>query len=168
MASLGHVAIGVAMARVDAKGFSWRHAVAYSAASLAPDLDVLAFRFGVPYGHPFGHRGATHSFTFALACGLVVWLARGGRRSAVLTALTVATHPLLDALTDGGLGVALFFPLSTERYFFPWQPLPVAPIGSGMLSARGLRVLATEALAFAPFLAFGLWPRRPVPRTVSS
>lgn len=168
MASLGHVAIGVAMARIDAKGFSWRHAVAYSAASLAPDLDVLAFRIGVPYDHPFGHRGATHSFTFAVLCGLVVWLAQGGRRAALLTTLTVATHPLLDALTDGGLGVALFFPFSAERFFFPWQPLPVAPIGSGMLSVRGLKVLTAEALAFAPLLAFGLWPGRPVPKPVSS
>ncbi len=26
-----------------------------------PDLDVIAFPLGVPYGHPLGHRGLTHS-----------------------------------------------------------------------------------------------------------
>ena len=29
------------------------------ALSILPDLDVLAFRFGIPYAAPFGHRGAT-------------------------------------------------------------------------------------------------------------
>jgi inner membrane protein len=158
MAAIGHVAVGLAAAR--AHGWSWRSAVAFSAASLLPDADVLAFKLGIPYAAPFGHRGATHSFAFALLCGLVIWAASRRRGLAGLVALTVASHPLLDALTDGGLGVALLFPLSPERFFFPWRPLPVAPIGGGMLSARGLFVVAFEAAAFLPLWLFALWPRR--------
>ena len=39
-------------------------------------------------------------------------------------------------------------------------PLPVAPIGAGMLSPRGLYVVAVEFIAFLPFWAYALWPRR--------
>jgi inner membrane protein len=52
---------------------------------------------------------------------------------------------LLDALTNGGLGVALFAPFSNERFFFPWRPIEVSPIGAGFFSARGMRVLLSEA-----------------------
>lgn len=50
------------------------------------------------------------------------------------------SHLLLDTLTDGGLGCALLWPFSTERFFAPWTPLPVAPIGRAFLSAEGVRV----------------------------
>jgi inner membrane protein len=55
-------------------------------------------------------------------------------------------------LTDGGLGVALFWPFTAERFFWPVQPLPVAPIGTGMLSWRGLYVVVVESLVFLPLL----------------
>ncbi len=47
--------------------------------------------------------------------------------------LFVATisHGILDALTDGGLGVAFFAPFVNTRYFFPWTPIKVSPIGAG-------------------------------------
>ena len=40
---------------------------------------------------------------------------------------------MLDMFTDGGLGIALFSPFDTTRYFFPWRPLRVSPIGIGRL-----------------------------------
>jgi inner membrane protein len=70
-------------------------------------------------------------------------------------------------LTDGGLGVALFWPVTSERFFFPWTPLPVAPLGMGMVSAKGLQVLATELVAFLPFWIYAFTKRRdlsPSPR----
>lgn len=158
MAAIGHVAVGLAAAR--RSGWSWRTAAVFSVLSLLPDADVLAFALHIPYSAPFGHRGATHSFAFAALCGVVAWAVVRDRRLAWLVGLTVASHPLLDALTDGGLGVALFFPFTNERFFFPWQPLPVAPIGRGMLSARGLFVVAWEAAAFLPLWLYALWPRR--------
>ena len=66
----------------------------------------------------------------------------------------------LDALTDGGLGAALAWPFSDARFFAPWRPIPVAPIGVGMLSRRGLEVVLAEAVLFLPIFAVGLWPRR--------
>jgi inner membrane protein len=148
--------------------------LAFSALSLAPDLDIIAFRFGIPYGAPFGHRGAAHSVCAALALASVAALAtrltpeqaagRQGRARLWLLCAAVATsHGLLDSLTDGGLGIALLWPLSNRRYFAPWTPIPVAPIGAGMFTARGLRVVLTESLQFAPLVVWSLWPRRPAP-----
>lgn len=55
-----------------------------------------------------------------------------------------ASHPLLDALTNGGLGVALFWPWSDARLFAPWRPIAVSPIGAGFFGSRGLAVLGSE------------------------
>ena len=35
----------------------------------APDLDVVGFWLGIPYAHPLGHRGLSHSIAFALLVG---------------------------------------------------------------------------------------------------
>jgi inner membrane protein len=52
---------------------------------------------------------------------------------------------MLDALTNGGLGVAFFSPLENERYFFPWRPVVVSPIGvASFFSETGLRVIWSE------------------------
>ncbi|MCC6281946.1 MAG: metal-dependent hydrolase, partial [Saprospiraceae bacterium] len=37
--------------------------------AFAPDLDVLAFHYGVPYGSQWGHRGWTHSLVFTVVLG---------------------------------------------------------------------------------------------------
>jgi inner membrane protein len=48
-------------------------------------------------------------------------------------------------MTDGGLGVAFFAPFSDVRYFFPWRPIVVSPIGVGeFFGPRGLRVMWSE------------------------
>ena len=77
MATLGHVAVGVVAAR-------WRASrpgalplgvamLGLSALSLLPDADFVAFHLGIPYSHPLGHRGMTHSPAFALLVGIVVY-----------------------------------------------------------------------------------------------
>ena len=117
--------------------------------AMLPDADVIGFPFGIRYADMLGHRGLSHSFFFAAVVGIVV-AARCGERSvrrgwlAVYFALVTASHALLDALTDGGLGVALFAPFSNERYFLPWRPIEVSPIGPGFFSARGASVIASE------------------------
>lgn len=161
MASLGHIAVGFAAGRVHSGTRSVLIALAYSALSMLPDADVIAFVFRIPYAHPFGHRGASHSIAFAVLVGLAAWALSRSRRTAFLVALTVATHPLLDALTDGGLGCALLWPFSNERFFAPVTPLPVAPIGARLASPRGLWVLFVELVAFLPLWVFA-W--RPVKR----
>ena len=142
--------------------------LACSVLALLPDIDVITFRLGIPYGAPLGHRGMTHSLAFALLVGLAaaVFLRLRGRpwvRDAVLVTLVVASHGLLDACTTGGKGVEFFWPVDMRRYFLPWQFIPVAPIGGRMLSARGLSVLLTEAVLFLAAWVYGWWPRRKTP-----
>ena len=170
MAGLGHIAVGAAAARwlTRGEGGAARARVTAGLAVLAmlPDIDVIGFALGVPYGAPFGHRGASHSLSVALLTGACAGflLSRGGARPwarALPLAIAVAlSHGLLDAMTDGGLGVALLWPFTAARFFLPWNPIPVAPIGAGMFSARGLHVTVVEALEFAPLLVYALWPAR--------
>jgi inner membrane protein len=120
-------------------------------ACIVPDLDVIAFSFGIPYSSDFGHRGFTHSIVFAAAIGLLGAL---GYRQLNCSALLVfvflfsatISHGVLDALTNGGLGIAFFWPFSSERYFFPWQPIRVSPIGLSFFSGWGLVVLRSELI----------------------
>jgi len=133
------------------------------AASL-PDIDVIAFSLGIPYHAPFGHRGALHSLAFAALCGVLAALAAGPLRLPVarlglIVGTVMATHGLLDTLTDGGLGVALLWPFSDARYFASWRPIPVAPIGRRLFEADGLALMLRECILFLPFFVIGLWPR---------
>ena len=168
MPSVGHVAVGLAAARLKRTpdGFTaWSWACLLVALSLLPDVDVVAFALGIPYGAPFGHRGAIHSLTFALLAGMLVWAWATWRRRpafaiAVTGCLVVASHGLLDTLTDGGKGIALLWPFSNERYFAPWRPIPVAPIGARLFSTAGIRLMLYEALLFLPVFLVAGWPRR--------
>ncbi len=120
--------------------------------AIVPDFDVVAFVFRIKYESMFGHRGITHSVGFAILTGSVVaWIFF--RKSSVARwklaayfATVTVSHPLLDMFTDGGLGVALLAPFSDTRFFFPWRPIEVSPIGPGFFSERGLAVIASEAL----------------------
>lgn len=147
-----HAAVAVAAGRV----WPGRPMPAYfyivaAYCSLLPDADVLAFAFGIPYEHMFGHRGFSHSFVGAALIGaLGAWRMRSrvdipfGRLWAFYS-LVAASHGLLDALTDGGHGIAFFAPFSAERYFLPWTPVAVSPIGAAhFFSGRGAAVMASE------------------------
>lgn len=120
--------------------------------SMLPDADIIGFAFGIRYSDMLGHRGLSHSLFFAVIVGcLVAGVAFrdlpgrfNGPALSIYFSVVTATHALLDALTDGGLGVALFAPFSAERYFLPWQPIKVSPIGPSFFSSRGLAVLASE------------------------
>ena len=124
--------------------------------AVLPDVDGLAFSLGIPYEHVLGHRGLSHSLPFALLVSAAVVglgfrnVPRLSRRWWGLWAfffLVAASHGVLDAMTDGGLGVAFFAPFSSARYFLPWRPLPVSPIGlPAFLSRWGLEVILSEIL----------------------
>ena len=130
--------------------------------SMAPDVDVIGFRFGIKYEDMLGHRGLTHSIAFAIVLsGIAAALIRDGRMKGrtlwLYLFLATVSHGILDACTNGGLGVAFFAPFSNIRYFFPWNPIEVSPIGSGFFSARGIEVLANEALwIWLPSVIFAL------------
>ena len=174
MATLGHVAVGVVAAR-------WRASrpgalplgvamLGLAALSLLPDADFVAFHLGIPYSHPLGHRGMTHSPAFAVLVGIVIYgaLRMSGRPAlldALLATLVLASHGVLDAMTTGGLGVEFLWPMDPQRFFLPWRFIPVAPLGARMLSPRGLSVLLAEAVLFLPAWAYAFWPRSRAPAT---
>lgn len=129
---------------------SWRLLAAGVVCSLLPDCDVISFSLGVPYADILGHRGFSHSLLFAGVIGVVAALAAPllkARRVAAfaLCGGAVAVHILLDAMTNGGLGVAAFWPWSGERVFFSWQPIEVSPFSPrSFVSQRGLTILFSE------------------------
>ncbi len=122
--------------------------IAAAICSITPDFDVIGFQFGIRYGDLLGHRGLTHSIFFALALSAVVTFGiQHTQKFATFIFLFLCTlsHGILDAFTNGGLGIAFFSPFSNTRYFFPWRPLEVSPIGvSDFLSGPAFSVLASE------------------------
>lgn len=129
-------------------------------AAIVPDADVVGFKLGIEYAHALGHRGASHSLVFALACGVFAmfgapWFRTPAMTAFLFVALSAASHPLLDMLTDGGLGVALFWPWSDARHFAPWRVIEVSPFANRFFSARGVDVLLSELRwVWLPALAF--------------
>ena len=125
--------------------------------AILPDVDVIGLKYGnIQYGDLFGHRGFSHSLLFAFIVSLFVVLSafrsipRFSRQWFYIILfffLVTASHGFLDAFTNGGLGVAFFSPFDTTRYFFPWTPVDVSPIGiRAFLNFWGLRVLVSEFL----------------------
>ena len=118
--------------------------------AMLPDVDVIGFGFGIDYADSWGHRGASHSLLFAaIAALLATALIRPDRyvMAGLFLFVSIASHGLLDTLTNGGLGAALLWPWDDARHFAPQTPIAVSPIGvANFLSARGLQVLYSEAV----------------------
>ncbi len=122
--------------------------------AVVPDADALGFKLGVAYESVWGHRGITHSFFFAALLSLMVIHFFYGQEKAgskrwltlfIFFFLSTASHPILDAMTSGGLGVAFFAPFNNTRYFFPFRPIQVSPIGvARFFSEWGWRVIKSE------------------------
>src|SRR5262245_55904213 len=110
-----HAAVGLALAEVctghSQPALFWGLSAALAA---LPDIDVLAFPLGIPYGAFLGHRGFVHSLCCALLTGVGVALATAGVfglpwwQLAVYFSGVMASHGILDGLTNGGLGIAYF------------------------------------------------------------
>ena len=101
-----------------------------------PDLDFVGRYLGIKYADHWGHRGWTHSLVMAMLIGLLLsnlcsqkelksklgwWL---------YFSFLTCTHTLLDMLTNGGHGVALFAPWSHSRVFFSqsYRVINVSPM----------------------------------------
>jgi inner membrane protein len=121
-------------------------------ASILPDLDVLAYQFGIPYTSVYSHRGFTHSIEVALSIAILAAFAarhlKATATSAFLFIFAAAlSHGVLDSFTNGGSPVAFLWPFSDERFFAPYRFIEVSPIGiTPLFSARGVRVLLSELL----------------------
>ena len=122
--------------------------------AVIPDADAIGFKLGVAYENMWGHRGITHSFFFAAILAFAITFffygneKAGSRRWFSLFTFfffATASHPLLDAMTTGGLGVAFFAPFNNTRYFFSFRPIKVSPISiTSFFSEWGWRVLKSE------------------------
>lgn len=119
-------------------------------ASVLPDADVAIMQL-VDYADALGHRGFSHSLAFAAFLGILAaccarrWLGAGPWLAFGFVALGAASHGLLDMFTNGGRGVALFWPFTDERFFFPDRPIAVSPIGlKKLLTQRGVTVALSE------------------------
>ena len=134
------------------------------ASSIMPDIDVLAFKYGIPYESLWGHRGITHSIFFAVLWSIVLIFLFHNKSDSkdkinlfIFYFLATASHAILDALTTGGAGVAFFAPFDNERYFTPWRVIRVSPISaSRFFSEWGLKVLVSEA-KYIGFPCLVLW-----------
>jgi inner membrane protein len=150
-----HAAVGaaaaVAFAPAGAPVQFWP--IAILSATIA-DADALSFVLQGSYSDIWRHRGFFHSLSFGL-CLILFWMAAFFRGTEAFSArwfsyliiffLTFASHGLLDALTNGGIGVAFFSPFDNTRYFLPWSPIMVSPIRlSSFFSKWGYAVLQNE------------------------
>jgi len=149
VAALG---IGTIFARAEIPKRVWAIGVV---CSILPDVDAVGFRFSIRYGDSWGHRGFTHSLLFAGVIATLALVAGLPRASPGLSRgwlwlyffLATASHGILDAMTNGGLGVAFFSPFDKTRYSFPWHPILVSPISlTRFFSGRGTAVLQSELI----------------------
>ena len=149
MASIfGHSAVGFTLAKViDNKNLKWL-IIAAIFSTILPDFDVLAFKFGIAYAHPLGHRGFTHSILFALLWALVLMFKWGKQNKLIwflVIFLSTVSHGILDAMTTGGKGVGFFIPFNNNRFFFPFREIKVSPIGvKEFFSEWGIQVIFSE------------------------
>lgn len=175
---LTHAVAGVAIAQALAP-CERRGEISLFAAGCAmlPDIDVVGFQFGVHYGDLLGHRGLTHSLRFAALVAATVTLLlrhpdlksdlKGDLRVLACLFAATASHGILDAFTNGGLGVAFLSPFDPARYFFWARPILVSPLSlSAFATRRGALVLESEMEwvwlpAFALLLAARLFRCRP-------
>lgn len=148
MATIGHVAAGIAIARAGHPRADLLVLLTIAAAAVAPDLDLLL---------DVDHRGPTHSIAAVLAAAVgafIVMRVAGNRRAltvSVLSAAAVASHIVLDLLTAHA-PVAILWPFSRTLYTLPVAPLPAAPVGQALLTWDGLLALAAEVVWSVLFL----------------
>jgi len=149
MASIfGHAMVGFTLSKIPSKKNTKLLLLLAIGSTILPDLDVLAFNFGIPYSHPFGHRGFTHSILFAILWATVLMFIFGKQNKKIwwlVIFLSTISHGILDAMTSGGKGVGFFIPFDNNRFFFPFREIIVSPIGiERFFSEWGFRVILSE------------------------
>jgi inner membrane protein len=164
-----HIFVGEALGKIYTEDkMPARFWVLAGACSVVPDLDIIAFYLRVPYSHMFGHRGFSHSLLFAAFTGMLTALLAfrdvprwSGKwwRLAFFFFLVTASHGVLDAMTNGGYGIGFFSPFDNTRYFLPWRPLVVSPIGvHGFFTRWGWDVIKSEFIwVWLPMTAVSAW-----------
>ncbi|NMH87182.1 metal-dependent hydrolase [Flavivirga algicola] len=149
MASVfGHGIVGFTLAKViDNQNTRWLMILAVFS-TILPDFDVIGFKWGIPYAHPIGHRGFSHSILFSVIWTFLLMLTFGRKNKLIwfcVIFLSTLSHGILDAMTSGGMGVGFLIPFNNGRFFFPFREIQVSPIGvESFFSKWGLKVLYSE------------------------
>jgi len=158
---VGHALVGVGLAALSVPLLDVRPGpalwVGAVIASSVPDLDFLGVLLGYPQDRV--HRQGTHALpVLGLVAGLTLWAARElvswlDTRTVWAWALALLSHPFVDALTTtieparANVGIPLFWPFSTRRYYLP-RPLARPPTLASYTSASLLRDLLPELALF--------------------
>lgn len=173
MDSLTQAALGATIQGVGMGRQQGRRAMLYGAAlGTLPDLDVL-IRYADPVSSMTYHRGVTHSvFILIAAAALIAWAVKwrwphapySGKRLFITTALSLLTHPILDAFTVYGTQLLWPFTPTPQQWsgIFIIDPLYTLPmlIALGIALWRGMQARLALMLALAwgsAYLAFGTY-----------
>jgi inner membrane protein len=171
MASIGHLAAGAALGAIYSRKTGSNPPatiLTFAALALAPDLDLITSFWGVPPNTPLAHRGISHSLFFALAVGCLVGLlyrGRAGQKSLAggVAMAALASHGVLDTMSQLGNGPMLLWPVSAQSYEFIWRPIPGVLNAAHYLTVQAVPTLIIETLIFLPLILFALatlLPRR--------
>lgn len=135
------------------------------AAAMAPDLDGFMHRlFGVASGSIYSHRGFTHSLFMALGFGALAAACHRRLQSrpltaAVVVAASMASHGVVDMMTDSGKPVAYLWPLTSLRMFADWRPFPGTPHAASIFQEIGTRIGPDIVRVILPLLAAAILVR---------
>jgi inner membrane protein len=155
--AITHAVVGISTGLAISEGRALKRFWALSiVCAILPDFDVLTFKLGISYGSFWGHRGFFHSIFFAALLGLLIAtiffrekavFSKNWTFYSIYFCLVTSSHGILDAFTNGGLGIALLSPFDNERYFFWATPIAVSPLSiKAFLSGRGISILKNEIL----------------------
>lgn len=152
--AFAHALVAITVGKTYTKKFSGLKFILLGVfCSVIPDADVVMHNW-VSYESFFGHRGFFHSFFFCAILAIFVTgtfyrneqtFGKTGWMYIIYFFLCGASHALLDMMTSGGLGVAIFSPFYNERYFFNWRPIRVSPMSiSSFFGDRAWVILSSE------------------------
>ena len=143
--------------------FNWRLVITAMIAASVPDADGIWSHFIHPPPASFlAHRGAAHSLFAALLAGLVAsgfhkWLRVGPLAAGVVVAASMASHGILDMMTDMGKPVAYLWPLSSVRLFADWRPIHSGQVHWAHLIVQAFARLNSELWQLiVPMFVIGL------------
>lgn len=170
MATIGHLAVGALFARActadaDRRQRRLRRAAVAALVATIPDADLALRPFGLSAGNgAWAHRGASHALVVGPAVSIAAWLLGMRVREAVCYGLAIASHGLVDTLSESERGVALLWPVRVRRFTAPYRPVIAHPSYISWLDWRSwLPVFARETLVFSPAIVMAIWPGRRAP-----
>jgi membrane-bound metal-dependent hydrolase YbcI (DUF457 family) len=133
----------------------WKLLLIGALLGICPDFDYALNWLRISGGG--WHHGFTHSIVFALFLGLLTATVFGDRkvRSVILFSAATISHTLLDFMITESRGVALWWPITDQRYTLR-MPNPIdytfSKASLWEAAVDTLRISLAEILIFVPIL----------------